>query len=106
MVAAWINADTGVGPSIASGNHTCRGNWADFATAPQKINKATIARKPGLVVSVDTFAGKSLNTIEPVAAHNIRMPSIKPKSPTRLVRNAFLAAAAAESRWNQWPISR
>ena len=40
IVAAWINALTGVGPSIASGNHTCRGNWPDFPTAPQKIRRA------------------------------------------------------------------
>jgi len=24
IVAAWIKADTGVGPSIAIGNHTCK----------------------------------------------------------------------------------
>ena len=35
MVAAWISADTGVGPSIASGSQTCSGNWADFPTAPR-----------------------------------------------------------------------
>src|SRR5436190_20782807 len=40
IVAAWINALTGVGPSIASGNHTCRGNWPDFPAAPQEIRKA------------------------------------------------------------------
>jgi hypothetical protein len=33
-VAAWINAETGVGPSIASGNHVCKPNCADFPTAP------------------------------------------------------------------------
>lgn len=33
-VAAWINADTGVGPSIASGNHVCKPNCADLPTAP------------------------------------------------------------------------
>jgi len=27
MVAAWISADTGVGPSIASGNQVCSRNW-------------------------------------------------------------------------------
>src|ERR1051325_4870087 len=37
IVAAWISALTGVGPSIASGNHTCKGNWPDFPTAPQKM---------------------------------------------------------------------
>ena len=28
IVAAWIKALTGVGPSIASGSQTCSGNWA------------------------------------------------------------------------------
>ncbi len=26
MVAAWMSADTGVGPSIASGSQVCSGN--------------------------------------------------------------------------------
>ena len=34
MVAAWINAEMGVGPSIESGNHTCKGTWADLPIAP------------------------------------------------------------------------
>ena len=34
IVAAWMRALTGVGPSIASGSHVCSGNWADLATAP------------------------------------------------------------------------
>ena len=34
IVAAWIKADTGVGPSIASGNHICKINCADLLTAP------------------------------------------------------------------------
>src|SRR4030043_447328 len=40
IVAAWMRALTGVGPSIASGNHTWRGICADFPTAPQKRSKA------------------------------------------------------------------
>ena len=36
MVAAWINAEIGVGPSIESGNHTCSGTWADLPMAPMK----------------------------------------------------------------------
>ena len=39
MVAACINADTVVGPSIASGSQKCNGNWADLPTAPPKIHK-------------------------------------------------------------------
>ena len=38
IVAAWIKAETGVGPSIASGNHVCKPNWADFPIAPKKRN--------------------------------------------------------------------
>src|SRR5438067_2986454 len=34
MVAAWINAEIGVGPSIESGSHTCKGNCADLPIAP------------------------------------------------------------------------
>ena len=41
MVAAWIRAETGVGPSIASGSQTWSGTWADLPTAPQK------SRDPG-----------------------------------------------------------
>src|SRR6202051_1256117 len=36
MVAAWINAEIGVGPSIESGSHTCSGTWADLPMAPMK----------------------------------------------------------------------
>ena len=36
MVAAWIRADMGVGPSIESGNQTCSGAWADLPIAPMK----------------------------------------------------------------------
>src|ERR1700690_4330536 len=34
MVAAWISADIGVGPSMESGSHTCSGTWADLPMAP------------------------------------------------------------------------
>jgi hypothetical protein len=37
IVAACIRADTGVGPSIAIGNQTCRPIWELLAIAP--INK-------------------------------------------------------------------
>src|SRR5258706_13255707 len=36
IVAAWISAETGVGPSIASGSQTCSGSWADLAAAATK----------------------------------------------------------------------
>ena len=39
IVAAWIRAETGVGPSIASGSQVWRPIWADLATAPMKKKK-------------------------------------------------------------------
>src|SRR4051812_17300045 len=62
MVAAWISAEIGVGPSIESGSHTCSGNCADLPIAPmnrqmqvavisdQLVNGTLISsRLPGLV---------------------------------------------------------
>ena len=55
IVAAWINAETGVGPSIASGNHTCSGNWALLPTAPQKISAPASASIPADKWSAGNF---------------------------------------------------
>ena len=49
MVAAWMSAETGVGPAIASGNHTDSGSCADLPAAPRKKSSAiavavTVAR--------------------------------------------------------------
>ena len=38
-MAACISADTGVGPSMASGNQVCKKIWADLPIAPMKSNK-------------------------------------------------------------------
>ena len=51
MVAAWISADTGVGPSIASGSHTCSGTWADLPHAPMKSSNAMPVAVAGARVS-------------------------------------------------------
>ena len=45
MVAAWINADTGVGPAMASGSQVCSGNWADLPITPMKSAVAPSTRK-------------------------------------------------------------
>ena len=42
MVAAWISADTGVGPAIASGSHTCSGICADLPQAPRRSSSAIV----------------------------------------------------------------
>src|SRR6476661_5465926 len=40
IVAECTSALTGVGPSMASGNHTCSGNCADLPAAPAKTPRA------------------------------------------------------------------
>jgi hypothetical protein len=50
MVAAWINAEIGVGPSMESGSHTCKGTWADLPMAPMN--------KP---MQITVNAGKALS---------------------------------------------
>ncbi len=39
MVAAWMRADTGVGPSIASGSQVWSRNCADLPIAPMNRRK-------------------------------------------------------------------
>ena len=104
IVAAWMRAETGVGPSMASGSHTCSGNWADLPTAPQKRHSTmTVSTPPCIRLALPAISPKSS---VPNTKSVSRMPMRKPKSPTRLVIKAFLAASAAEALWNQWPMSR
>ena len=42
MVAAWMSAETGVGPAMASGSHTNSGSCADLPVAATR-NNTTIA---------------------------------------------------------------
>jgi hypothetical protein len=48
MVAAWISAEIGVGPSIESGSQTCSGNCADLPMAPmnRQMQTAVISGQP------------------------------------------------------------
>ena len=42
IVAAWISAEIGVGPSIESGSQMCSGTCADLPIAPTKRHTQTI----------------------------------------------------------------
>ncbi len=44
MVAAWIRAETGVGPSIASGNQVCSPICADLPIAPTNSSRHRVVR--------------------------------------------------------------
>ena len=52
IVAAWIKADTGVGPSIASGSQVCKPNWADLPTTPK--NKKNAIKSANVTVKLNT----------------------------------------------------
>ena len=56
-VAAWIKAETGVGPSIASGNQVCSPSCADFPIAAKSSNN------PITVSAVSLMKGERLNTV-------------------------------------------
>ena len=51
MVAAWIRAETGVGPSMASGSQTYSGTCADLPVAPKNISSAIALSTPKPAVS-------------------------------------------------------
>ena len=102
-MAAWIRAETGVGPSIASGSQTWSGNWALLPTAPQNTSSA-IAIGPWPSCAI--FARSVAHVQRAGGTQMAMIPSAKPTSPTRLTMKAFLAASAAERRGYQKPISR
>ena len=49
IVAAWISAETGVGPSIASGSQVWSGTCADLAKAPTSSSRQIATTTPWLV---------------------------------------------------------
>ena len=106
IVAAWISAETGVGPAIASGNQTCSGICADLPVAPMKSSTPTrLAETAGAMGAANAALISSMFTV-PSAQYSRNRPSRKPASPTRFVMKAFLPAAALAGSSNQNPIRR
>jgi len=56
IVAAWIIALTGVGPSMASGSQTCNGNWADLPTVPMNRSNPISPAAESPRIGVGTLA--------------------------------------------------
>ena len=108
MVAAWISADTGVGPAMASGSHTYSGICADLPVAP--TNSSSPTKLAGTSSAAPVPLTKALLIVSmssvPKARYNRNMPSRKPASPIRLVMNALRPAFALVRSSNQKPISR
>ena len=106
MVAAWIRAETGVGPAIASGSHTCSGSCADLPTAPANRSNAIAVAAPFVSVAAggaeDDLVVQRAELQTTISASPISIAV----SPTRVVTNAFFAALAFAVLSNQKPISR
>ncbi len=100
MVAAWISALTGVGPSIASGSQTYSGICADLPVAPTKQQQAIAVSTP-CAAEVSTrhrrrlAEKRSRNRACRTVQNSNRMPMRNPKSPTRFTQNALLPASVA-----------
>src|SRR5260370_14401445 len=106
-VAAWISADTGVGPAIASGSHVYRGICADLPVHPRNRNSVIAVTTPPPATSVVLDRVKtSVKSSETKCWNRINIATRKPKSPMRLTMNAFLPASAFAFSVNQNPINR
>ena len=58
MVAAWIRAETGVGPSMASGSQVWSGTWADLANAPTSRSRQPATRSASFSANASGSASK------------------------------------------------
>ena len=99
-----MSAETGVGPSIASGSQVWSGICADFASAPPSRPSATSVT---IVLDIEsTWEKTPANSSVPVCQMRSTSPSASVASPIAFITNAFLAAATASGRACQNPISR
>ena len=108
IVAAWISAETGVGPSMASGSQTYSGIWADLPVAPMNSSSVATDRtpKPASGGSAATCAARFWKSSVPKVVQSSSIPRMNAKSPMRLTTNAFFPASMADCFWYQKPISR
>src|SRR5215475_3108944 len=104
MVAAWISAETGVGPSMASSSQDCSGTWADFPQAPSSSSRPSASTTPEL--AWPTALSTPVKLVVPNCWNISMMPSDSPTSPTQLAMKAFFAATAAAVLYCQNPMSR
>src|SRR6266850_7781518 len=103
-----MRAETGVGPSIASGSQTKSGICADLPVAPMKSSSVMSEIVPNVVSGLrpDTARATSWKSSVPKRVNTSSTPRMNPKSPMRLTMNAFLPASDADFFWYQKPINK
>ena len=92
MVAAWISADTGVGPAMASGSHVWSGNWPLLPMIPMNRQIAPASRRSCWAPWLRAYVLMPTMLNVPAAKNVMITPIIRPMSPVRVVRNALMAA--------------
>ena len=105
MVAAWIRAETGVGPSMASGSQVQQelGRFAHGADEQQDADGGQgVNSKPKGQRNAPTWSGTAANTVSNWIgpnSRNVAGDAERNRSrPTRLTRKALIAAALADGR--------
>src|SRR6201985_2932265 len=94
MVAAWISAETGVGPSMASGSQVCSGTWADLANAPTSSSTQPTTSEPWSTVNAESRRANVCRKSSVCTPRNTKyVPSTSPTSPATLMTNALMPAA-------------
>ncbi len=96
MVAAWMSALEGVGPSIAFASQVPRGSCADLPIAPHSNSRQMLVSTPGDIES--TAAKTSSNRRLPVWTTRRNMATSRAASPTLFMTNALVPACAATER--------
>ena len=116
IVAAWISAEAGVGPSMASGSQSWNGSWADLPATPKRRQSSAAVRSvvdgaaasdsaPGGTAAVQWPMTAGMAVVRAPAAR-MMIPITKARSAMRVTRNALTAARRAASRRLSWPMSR
>src|SRR5262244_1940406 len=102
MVAAWISADTGVGPSIASSSQDCSGTWADFPHAPSRSSSPSAVATP--LPAEPTVLNTPVNDTVPNSENIRKIARVRPASPTRLTALGLLLLLGACGKSAQVPL--
>ena len=91
-----MRADTGPGPAIASGSHSCSGNWADLPMGPASRRMLTSTIRPGVAAIAGSHVAAvacSASTFRvPAWKYTMRMPPSISMSPAPVTTSALRLA--------------
>src|SRR6266576_1252223 len=104
MVAAWISAETGVGPCMASGSQMYRGIWADLPVQPRNRKRViAVAAAPLGRKAAGALVKTVSKSSDPRGGKEGNNGPRNPKAPIRLKKDGLLPPAALICSLNQKP---